>query len=225
MSKEEINSENEPSARDAAIANLSKENQKWLRAWEKDGWSIDLVELEWCAEKLFEGDTERHVITGLGSIVGLLTEIERVEADRKAADDPTPEDAGEAPEDANQAPTQVEFVGSDSPRVVIRQCRVKLTDDEKSARHLQMLKTMDEKDEVVSQFESVKDTHKSRVKSIEADIRSLRVVCNTGVEWRDVECFEKFNYETWTVTVVRSDTGETVEKRPMTKHERQNRLF
>jgi hypothetical protein len=199
--------ETEKSAKDLAVERLSKDNRNWLKGWEKDGWTIDLVELEWYAEKTFEGDTEKTIISGFGSVVLLLTEIERVEAQRKKDDEPELEFEEETVE----------------PQIVIRQCRVDLNDDELKDRTTQMMLAMDERDESEKEFASLKDAHKSNIKSIDLRVQLLRHTVNTRVEWRDVECKEVFNFENWTVTVVRSDTGEIVEKRPMTSRERQSK--
>lgn len=209
MAREEKSSE-EKSAKEKAVEHLSKDNQNWLKSWEKENWLIDLVDLEWIAEKKFVGDTEKHIITGFGSITSLLAEIEKVEAARKISSDETSSDSSD------------EAV---EPRIVIRECRVDLDDEEVKERTERMMQAMDEKDDAERKFASVKDSHKANIKSVDFRIQSLRNTVNTRVEWRDVECKEVFDYDKWTVTVVRSDTGETVEKRPMTSRERQSKLF
>lgn len=210
MGREDIpNGENtEKTQKDLAVERLSKDNRNWLKGWEKDGWMIDLIELEWYAEKKFDGDDEKTIITGFGSVVLLLTEIERIESQRKMDD---------VPELEFETPEKVE------PQIVIRECRIDLNDDELKDRTSQMMLAMDERDEAASEFESLKDAHKANMKTIGLRIQMLRHTVNTRVEWRSVECKEVFNYETFTVTVVRSDNGEIVEKRPMTQKERQSK--
>ncbi len=138
----------------------------------------------------------------------LLTEIERVESLRKKDSEPELE---------FEEPEKVE------PQIVIRECRVDLSDDEVKERTTRMMQAMDDRDDAEREFASKKDAHKSNLKSIDFRIQNLRHTVNTRVEWRDVECREVYDYENWTVKVVRSDNDEIVEKRPMTQKERQSK--
>jgi hypothetical protein len=67
-------------------------------------------------------------------------------------------------------------------------------------------------------------SHKKVVETAEKRVRDLREVVATGVEWRDVECEERFYRSTGEVVTIRLDTGETVDIRPMTVAERQQRF-
>lgn len=75
--------------------------------------------------------------------------------------------------------------------------------------------------------EAMKDSakeHKEVVESAEKRVRNLREIVATGVEWRDVECEERFYRSSGEVVTVRLDTGEKVDVRPMTVAERQQRF-
>ena len=53
----------------------------------------------------------------------------------------------------------------------------------------------------------------------------LRRIADSGNEWRDVECKQKFDYERGIVDIFRVDTGAYVRSRQMKDSERQAGLF
>lgn len=65
---------------------------------------------------------------------------------------------------------------------------------------------------------------KDAVLAAEKAVGTLREVVATGVEWRDVECEERFYHSSGEVVTIRMDTGESVGVRPMTMDERQHVL-
>ena len=65
---------------------------------------------------------------------------------------------------------------------------------------------------------------KEKVKGIRANVQDLTTVVNTGVEFRDVEVYERQNHTDGTVEIIRRDTHEVIDTRSMKAHERQHRL-
>lgn len=76
------------------------------------------------------------------------------------------------------------------------------------------------KDDLAS---NVKD-ERERIKALELDRGKLAYIVIHGVEERPVECMTTFDYRTLSVYTVRTDTGEELDRRPMTEQERQREL-
>ena len=100
-----------------------------------------------------------------------------------------------------------------------------LTDDEKMERgaalaeHVQAI-------EVLSKEKSASAAgFKTRIDHHTLEGAALSFALKNGYEYRDVACSATRNFEVRTVTIVRIDTGECIETRPMEIHEMQSRLF
>ncbi len=100
-----------------------------------------------------------------------------------------------------------------------------LTDDEKMERgaalaeHVQAIEVLnEEKKASAATFKTKIDIH-----TLEAS--GLSTALHDGYEYRAIKCTTQKNYETRTITVIRTDTGEFVETRPLEIHEMQARLF
>lgn len=63
----------------------------------------------------------------------------------------------------------------------------------------------------------------AKIKTMQADVKRLTRLLRDKAEWRDVECEVK--YEDGYVLHISLETGECLDKRPMTNEERQMRLF
>lgn len=77
---------------------------------------------------------------------------------------------------------------------------------------------------ITDEFDGVKADFKSRLERCEAEQNRLSVLLNNGYELRDVECEVISDFKSGQISVVRLDTGEEVEVRPMTEEERQRDL-
>lgn len=65
------------------------------------------------------------------------------------------------------------------------------------------------------------DNFKSRMSKIDKAIGEIQRKLHDGSEERVIECEQVLSFDTATVTIIRKDTGEVVEERPMTDEERQ----
>ena len=78
--------------------------------------------------------------------------------------------------------------------------------------------------QIESQLKEVKDEFKARSSKVEAEIDLLSRKVTTGEEYKDVQCFEQFNWKEGTKEVVREDTGEVVASYDITEYEKQEHM-
>ncbi len=201
-----------------ALKTVSQEFQEQVARWQKQNWLFDLVErpepnktnkplvYEWTAEKMFNVADNLTMLTA-SNLHGLLLEIIAKE------------------EFYTETPKTPETSEKVKPIVVYRNCRVELSDTEVQERGQQLIKALDDKDAEISDFASVKDVHKSKVKKFDNQVQQFRHAIAQKSEYRFIECFQNFNYHESKVTVCRADTGEILEERAMLESERQQTLF
>ena len=96
-----------------------------------------------------------------------------------------------------------------------------LTNDEKRVRGSELASKMEEREQVLAEFDEVKQTFKSRLSGMDKTVGELKQIVLEGRERRDVECYIVKDFESDTVAVVRTDTHTEVERRRMTPEERQ----
>lgn len=108
---------------------------------------------------------------------------------------------------------------------IFENLKVVLTKEQKEQKTSELLQVMNTKDQVEARFESVKKSHQAEVKDYEKQIVSLRRIVDSGTEWKDVECEQRFDYERGIVDIFRVDTGKYVRSRQMKDNERQSELF
>lgn len=106
----------------------------------------------------------------------------------------------------------------------IRNLPVKLTESETLTRGEELART-------VEQYKAEEAAEKDRAKKAKEGLLALRTrmetlsrVVDTRTEHRDIPCGWHYARATLTAQLVRRDTGEVVETRPMTQAERQERL-
>lgn len=68
---------------------------------------------------------------------------------------------------------------------------------------------------------SVLGDFKSRMDGLKESIHNLSLSIKNSVQMRSIECELHLNYTTLTATLIRTDTKEVVEERPMTEEEKQ----
>lgn len=102
---------------------------------------------------------------------------------------------------------------------------VRLSDDEVIERGKQLVENIRKTGKAESEREAENKKRKAEIEALELITSKLVDIVEKGEEDRDVECELKKDFERGVVTVVRLDTGEVVETRPMTPDERQEEMF
>ena len=84
------------------------------------------------------------------------------------------------------------------------------------------------KHDELSQFEdalkTIKAEYKEKITRVESEISSIVRKVNVKSEYRDIDCFQQWDYDLAIYRVVRKDSGEVVEERALTDEERQMEL-
>lgn len=106
-----------------------------------------------------------------------------------------------------------------------RKLPVRLTDTELLAKSKELAARITELEDVEATKKSAVAQCKLKSDDLEAEIHDLAKILRTGREDREVEVKELRNDQARTIEVIRIDTGEIVESRPMTIHELQKPLF
>ena len=101
----------------------------------------------------------------------------------------------------------------------------KLTENEVLAYGRDLASKHAEYARIEAEFTAMKTEFKGKLEEVEARISTLASRIQSGQEYREVETVETKNWTTMTVTQVRTDTGEVLEKRPMREDEKQAELF
>ncbi len=102
-----------------------------------------------------------------------------------------------------------------------RYLRYTFNDDEKKELAKEMAQAVVERDTATAEMETVKAQFEGRITKAEGEITLNAGKINSGYEMRHIECEVTKDYKKGRVTVVRLDTGELVEDRPMTGEEKQ----
>ena len=87
-----------------------------------------------------------------------------------------------------------------------------------------LAKALEQAESLALERKSVTGDFKSRLGALNERIHRLMVNVKNGVEMRSIDCELRLNYTKLTVMLVRKDTGEMVEERPMTSEEKQMEL-
>ena len=109
---------------------------------------------------------------------------------------------------------------SSEPRLVKRDLLVELTTNERLSKGSELAECEEEIDRIEDARKAFNDTKKAERELVEQRRATLASTLRLGKERKEVTCSERFIFETGTVEVVRLDSGEIVEKRAMTYHER-----
>ncbi len=109
-------------------------------------------------------------------------------------------------------------------RPVTRDLPVKLSDAEMAAVAREIGRLNAERQVMEANAKVANDQWKDRIRGVEARVADLATKAHEGQEARPTECQEEYDYRLGEVRVVRTDTGEKLEVRPMTSEERQPTL-
>lgn len=109
-------------------------------------------------------------------------------------------------------------------RTIMRDLPVQLTESELAAVAREIGRLNAERQGMEAQAKVASDQWKDRIRGVEARAADLATKAHEGQELRPTECVEEYDYRLGEVRVVRSDTGEKLETRPMTTEERQPSL-
>lgn len=119
--------------------------------------------------------------------------------------------------------------GADTPEIkrtvqTTRWLKYEFSDGEKillageiARKHIEAGHLEKKKQEITKRFAA-------EIAAADSVLGELSSKINDGHEYRDVECEKVLDYSTGTVTVVRKDTAEVVEERPMQDEEKQPEL-
>jgi predicted nuclease with TOPRIM domain len=95
-----------------------------------------------------------------------------------------------------------------------------LTTEEKRELSESMADNQAKLEELEDEKKAVASDYKSRIETVQGEIRRESNTYRQGWDLRDIQCCEVQNFSKGTVTVNRLDTGEVIKSRPMTHDER-----
>jgi hypothetical protein len=102
-----------------------------------------------------------------------------------------------------------------------RSLPVPLTDDELKLRADQLATRVKDKNAIEFEKKAANDGFKTRLQNVDGDLQELSTSVKTRQEHRPVECYWTENLKLYTMELLRSDTQQCVDTRPMTHAERQ----
>jgi len=106
-----------------------------------------------------------------------------------------------------------------------RSMQVEITETERSERGKALAREVDSYAEVESTMKLEAAKYREELKAKRAKIDLLAKVVDTGRETREVPCHWRVRQTRGIAELVRADTGETVDTRPLSSEERQAELF
>lgn len=109
--------------------------------------------------------------------------------------------------------------------ILFRKLPVKLTEDERRTKTDQLVAKIQVRDGLEEDAKGAAADFKSRIKSCDTEIDQLSREIREWKETRDVECFEAVRHDRGVMELIRRDTLDVVEHRPLTRDELQTNLF
>ena len=110
------------------------------------------------------------------------------------------------------------------PKRVVLTLAVKLTDAEIQAKGQELVDAIAEERTLKAKKKLSADNYKAQIELSHQEQDRLATLISTKSEQRDVECVECYEFQTNTVSTTRTDTGEIISTRAMTRAERQPML-
>jgi hypothetical protein len=105
-----------------------------------------------------------------------------------------------------------------------RELKCPLTDEERRAKGDEIARTLEAYDLLEDTSKEDSRAAKDELKDLRKHSQKLARQIREGAELRNVECYERPDYAGNVVHLLRTDTGEVVEERPMRMDERQGVL-
>lgn len=102
--------------------------------------------------------------------------------------------------------------------------RYNFTPDEKTEITKTLVENINRKKQLEDDLKTTKSQFKHRIDSVDAEINKDTQRLSTGHEMRDIECEVFYDWEKDERTVIRTDTGEEVEKKRIPEEDRQMRI-
>lgn len=106
-----------------------------------------------------------------------------------------------------------------------RRLPVKLSPEEQRQRGKTLAERVEEYNREEQAMKAAAELARGKLKNLRRDIDALADVVDTGNERRDIECALMRDDRRFEIVWYRTDTGEEIERRPMTETERQQPLF
>lgn len=110
-------------------------------------------------------------------------------------------------------------------KVEFRRLPCTLTAEEQRARGKTLAERVEEYNRQEADAKAAAASNTVKLKALRADISGLAEVVESGVERRDIEVAMQRDERNFSIVWYRADSGEEVERRPMTETERQQPLF
>jgi hypothetical protein len=107
---------------------------------------------------------------------------------------------------------------------LMRELKVQLTAAEVAERADRAAKLLEDRDRAEAELKAYATTVKSRIATMEAEMRELSSEVRSHFTYRDVPVERRYLYAIGQVEEARLDTGEIISERPMTERERQQPL-
>lgn len=107
----------------------------------------------------------------------------------------------------------------------IRTLPVPLNDEDLKVRADQLATKVKDKEHIEADKTVAASGFKEKIENVSKEIRQLATIVKERKEYRPVECHWVEHWKSWMMELVRNDTGERVDARPMTNEERQPKLF
>lgn len=113
----------------------------------------------------------------------------------------------------------------DEDRLEERSLTVKLTTEEQLQRGNELAAKIEEMQNIEMSAEEARGNFKAELKRVEGEISRLKRTVLDGKEQRTVRCEWQLNFDHGIAELIRLDTFEVVQSRPLTDEERQGGLF
>ena len=105
--------------------------------------------------------------------------------------------------------------------IVQRNCPIALTREEKIAYGKQLADLNQSYSEILAERKAANAEFKERLDELEGRIAFMARVLANGEEWRPVDCTWQYDFASNAKMLVRMDSGQTIETKPITAEERQ----
>lgn len=106
-------------------------------------------------------------------------------------------------------------------KIINRELPCKLTEAELAELSKQMASILLETIKLAAELKEIKDDYKTRLDALDTELYRIGNIANNGVEDRQVECTEVYQFAEGVVNVYRNDDSTFVDTRIMNEKEKQ----